>query len=155
MFSFYKPTYNPNHLTGTVGGSISVEPLSGYLDELFAHVSSPPSGIEGVYQYRKLFVVNAYAGTSTYTRVWLDQLDHPEQIAISLEASAGDSIANATTAPSGITTWYTPTNYVDGVQIGTLTYAEGTGMWVRQYLTGVIEEDPFATCRIYVGGVIE
>lgn len=154
MFNFYKSTYNPVGLSGTVGGAISSVPLSGYLNELFAHVDAPPSGIEPVYQYRKIHIVNEFVTTSTYTKVWLDEVDHTDQLSIALEPSGSSQSSSPTTAPSGISTWYSPSNYVEGISIGTLVSSAHTGLWIRQTLTGIVEEDPFATCRICVGGII-
>lgn len=154
MYTFYKPSNNPAGLSGSVGGSISSTQLNGQLGELFAHVEGPPEGVSGVYQYRKVFVKNEYASISTYTKAWFDQADHIDQISMALELSGSETVSSPLVSPTGIGVWSTPTNYVDGLSLDTLSISQSTGLWIRQYLTGISEEDPFATCRLYVGGII-
>jgi hypothetical protein len=154
MYGFYKSTSNPVGLSGTVGGAITTYRLSGYLGELFAPVTAPPEGISGAFQYRKLHVKNEFSTTSTYTRVWIDQADHVDQISLAIENVSESSSTSPLTAPTGLSVWYSPTNYVDGLEIGTLTANAATGLWLRQELSGVLEEDPFATFRVCVGGII-
>ena len=155
-FDIYKPEYNPSNLTGQVGGNIGSEVLSGYVNELFQYVVSPPSGINTTaYQYRKIFIKNTYDGTSTNTRVWIDAIEHEEQISMSISASLADTSSSSTGQPIGVSSWRSPSNYAEGVSIGTLTPSAYTGVWLRQALSGVSNPDPYATFRIYVGGIIQ
>lgn len=154
MYGFYKPADNPAGLSGTVGGARSAYRLSGYLGELFAPVTAPPEGVSGAFQYRKLYVRNEFSTTSTYTRVWIDQADHEDQISLAIENVYQSSSTSPLTAPTGLSVWHSPTNYVNGLEIGTLTANAATGIWLRQELSGVLEEDPFATFRVCVGGII-
>jgi len=154
MFTFYKSTYNPIGLTGIVGGAITSTTLSGYLNELFAHVTSPPSGTVPTYQYRKIYITNDFETTSTYTRVWLEDQDHVGQIYLALDSSDSSTTTSPTGAPAGISGWDNPSNYVEGLELGTLAAGSHTGIWLKQELSNIIEEDPFATCSICVGGII-
>lgn len=153
-YGFYKPLSNPAGLTGTVGGNISSYQFSGQLAELFAHVSAPPSGLDPVYQYRKIFIKNEFSSSSANTRVWLDAVDRPEQIAIALGTALADSTTSPTGQPASVTGWVSPYNYVNGISLGTLAVNGYTGIWVRQTLTGIVESDPYCTLRIYAGGAI-
>lgn len=156
MFKVYHATYNPHNLTGQVGGAITTTPYSGYLDELFYNVSAPPSGTDSVYQYRKLYIKNEFLVASNSTRVWVDAVDHPEQITIALATGSHNIVAtNPITEPTGISDWVESTNYTDGIELGTLSVNSYTGVWVRQKLENIVEEDPFATFRLYVGGIVE
>lgn len=154
-FQIYKSEYNPSDLTGQVGGNIGSEILSGYINELFQHVSSPPSGLATTsYQYRKVFVKNAYTSTSTNTRVWVDAIEHVDQISLAGSTGISDIGATSTGEPIGISGWVSPSNYAEGISIGTLTSNASTGVWIRQALSGVSTPDPYATFRIYVGGIV-
>lgn len=149
----YLPEYNPRNLTGTVGGAISSTQFSGYVNELFYHVSAAPSGSEsGSYQYRKLYIKNTDSDIYYGTKVWLSSVEHVDQISLYL-ASGLDTTTAATVAPSGLTgSWLSPSNYSDGIAMGDLRVGGYTGVWIRQYLSGISEEDPYATFRLRVGG---
>lgn len=154
MYNFYKPQYNPQNLTGVVGGAITSVAFSGYLNELFYHVAAPPSGASGFFQYRKLYIKNEFLTSSTETRVWIDAIDHSEQVYISLSSGINDTISTPSIEPSGIIEWLTPTDYAEGLELGTLNINSYTGIWLKQTLSGIQEEDPFATFRLYVGGIV-
>ncbi len=155
MFEVYKSQYNPTNLTGQVGGGIGTEMLSGYLGELFYHIATPPSGIdEIVYQYRKVFVKNTYAVQSTYTRVWIDSLEHTDQISVANSYTLNDTASTPTGQPTNVTGWSLPTDYAEGLPLGTLNPNTSTGFWIRQALSGIASPDPYATFRLYVGGVV-
>jgi hypothetical protein len=155
-YKLYKSEYNPSNLTGQVGGYISSQELSGYVNELFQSVTSPPSGIDTTaYQYRKVFIKNEYTSTSTNTRVWIDAVEHPEQISLARSTGLGDTHTSSTGESIGISGWSSPSNYAEGVSIGTLTSNASTGLWIRQALSGISSPDPYATFRIYVGGIIQ
>lgn len=155
MFTIYKPQYNPTNLSGTVGGTYTTVPLSGYLGELFAHSDSPPSGVDSSFiQYRKIFVRNENEGTTTYTRIWIDAAEHPEQISIARETSLYDTSTSPTGQPAGVTGWVSPSNYVEGLEIGTMLENAYTGIWVREVLTNILSPDPYATFRLVIGGVL-
>lgn len=154
MFNFYLPQYNPANLTGVCGGAISSIPLSGYLGELFEHVEAPPSGASAYYQYRKVYLKNENSTSSTETRVWLDAVQHPEQIGIALETTSNQTIATPETAPTGVSVWYAPTNYAEGLDLGTITASSASGLWIREKLANIQQSDPYATFRLYIGGII-
>lgn len=153
-FKVYHSQYNSSSLTGQVGGGISSSLLSGYLSELFYHVEAPPSGTTDVfYQYRKVFIKNTYSTTSDQTKVWLDALEHPEQISIALSASMSDSSTTPTGQPAGVTGWLNPTTYATGLSIGSLTPNAYTGIWIREALSGISTADPYSSFRLVVGGI--
>lgn len=155
MFQIYESQYNPQNLTGQVGGDIGSDILSGYLGELFYHIETPPSGIDTVtYQYRKVFIRNGYSLKSTYTRVWIDSLEHTDQISLANSSTLTDTSSSATGAPLMVSGWTLPTNYAEGLALGTLNPNAYTGFWIRQGLSGVTSPDPYATFRLYVGGVV-
>tara|TARA_R110002074_G_scaffold402324_1_gene607046 strand:+ start:96379 stop:96852 length:474 start_codon:yes stop_codon:yes gene_type:complete len=155
-FQIYKPEYNPSDLTGQVGGNIGSEILSGYINELFQHISSPPSGLDTTsYQYRKVFIKNEHTSTSTNTRVWVDAIEHVDQISLAESTGVEDSSTSSTGEPVGISGWRSSSNYAEGVSLGTLTSNAYSGVWIRQALSGVSTPDPYATFRIYVGGIVQ
>jgi hypothetical protein len=149
----YLPEYNPLNLTGTVGGSISATQFSGYVNELFYHVNTAPTGSDsGSYQYRKIFIKNEDTSIYYGTKAWLASVEHADQITIQL-ASGLDTTTAATIAPVNVTgEWLSPSSYSDGILLGDLTVNSSTGLWIRQYLSGISEEDPYATFRLRVGG---
>lgn len=156
MFKFFKASYNPQNLTGEVGGNISSSELSGYLGELFQRVDSPPAESTGEYnQYRKIFVKNTYDSSSVNTRLWLDAEHHRGQISLAIQTGESYSIGNGLVEPSGISNWTNGRNYSEGVEIGTLASNSSTGVWIRQSLSNITEEDPFASVRIHIGGIIQ
>lgn len=152
MFEYYLPEHNPDNLTDQVGGEVSSVNLSGYLGEVFTHVVVPPEGADGVVQYRKVFIKNAHSFTSTQTRIWLDAVEHPDQISVALGTNT-DTIADATTEPSSVT-WSTPSNYSDGLTIGDMGPGDASGVWIRQTISGVSESDAYATFRLNIGGIV-
>lgn len=155
MFDIYKSEYNPSDFTGQVGGGIGTEVLSGYLNELFQHVTAPPSGLDDVaFQYRKIFIKNTHPTTSTNTRVWIDAIEHSEQITIDNASGLADTTYASTGEPIGVTGWKETSNYADALSIGTLSANASTGVWLRQTLSGIDNPDPYATFRIYVGGLV-
>lgn len=155
MFLIYKAQYNPSNLTGQVGGDISTYQLSGYIGELFYHITAPASGVDDVtYQYRKVFFKNSYNRTSTNTRVWVDAAEHLDQLSICASYSMTDTTTTPTGQPSGVTGWVTPLNYSQGIDLGTLATNAYTGIWIRQALSGITSPDPYATFRLYVGGLV-
>lgn len=156
MFTFYKSEYNPSTTGSVVGGNITTLPLSGYLGELFPRVDSPPEESTGsAVQYRKIFVKNEYEFSSSNTRLWLDAEQHRGQIAIAIQTGVSNTIANGLATPTGISSWANPTNYSNGIEIGTLGSNTATGVWLRQTLTNITEPDPYASLRLYVGGILE
>lgn len=155
MFTFYLSEYNPTGLSNVVGGGISSTPISGYIGEVFSFVEAVPSGTETAsYQYRKVYVKNEYTSQSTLTKIWLDAVEHPEQISIAKEATVGDTTASPTTEPTNVTGWVSPENYIEGLHIGSLSVNAQTGVWIRQTLSGVTRSDPYATFRLNVGGLV-
>lgn len=153
-FKIYKSEYNPSNLTDQVGGDISALELSGYIDELFYDISVNPGDSTVVYQYRKVFVKNEYETQSTNTRIWIDALEHEDQVSLALEGSASDVSSSPTGQPAGVTSWTLPRNYAEGIDLGSIPANSYTGVWVRQSLSGLISPDPYASFRIYVGGII-
>lgn len=152
MFIIYHSEYNPDDLTGVVGGELTSTPLSGYIDELFRTVEAPPSGLEeAAYQYRKVFVKNEHDSNSTNVRAWIDALEHSGQIAMAVGTNTDTSYVDEEPTVSD---WYTPTNYSDGISLGDLSIGSYTGIWIRQTLSGISVADPYATFRIYVGGLV-
>lgn len=155
MYKLYKSQYNPDNLTGQVGGTIGSAALSGYLGELFYIVSAPPSGLnQSAFQYRKVFIRNEFTKESTSTKVWLQDAEHPEQISIASSSSISDSSPTPTGQPAGVTGWTNPTSFASGLVIGTLAPNAFTGFWIRQTLSGVTQPDPYATFNLYVGGIV-
>ena len=58
--------------------------------------------------------------------------------------------------PTGVNTWVSPADYNAGLVLGTLSGNGGTsGLWIRQTLSGINVGDPYASFRVYVGGLIE
>lgn len=156
MFVFYTPQYNPTTTGSTIGGNITNNELSGYLSELFPRVSAPPEESTGSYiQYRKIFIKNEHTLQSLNTRLWLDAEQHRGQIAIAVQTGVSNTIANAASEPTGISDWANPSNYSNGLEIGTLTAGSHTGVWLRQTLTAITEPDPYASLRLYVAGIVE
>jgi hypothetical protein len=155
-FEVYKSEYNPSSLIGQVGGDIGTEVLSGYIDELFYTITATPEDTDiTTYQYRKLYIKNEYSTPSTNTRVWIDALEHEDQISLSLSTGFTGTISNPTgEEPVGATGWQLPTNYAEGIDIGTLPSNGYTGVWVRQSLSGISIPDPYATFRVYIGGLV-
>ena len=154
MFIFYKSEFNPTNLTGQVGGDITSVELSGYLGELFVHREAPPYESTGVYyQYRKIFVKNDYDVSLTDVKMWFDAEEHPGQISMAAQTGASYSIANGTIEPTGITVWSSPNNYSEGIDLGDLSAGAHTGVWLRQALTNISEDEPYASLRINIGGI--
>lgn len=154
-FKIYKSEYNPSNLTGLVGGSISTQTLSGYINELFYHVTSPPSGIDvTAYQYRKVFIKNEHSSSSTNTRVWIDSAEHEDQISLCNSDTYSDLSTSPTGEPTNVTGWISPSNYAEGLSLGTLSANGSTGVWIRQALSDISSPDPYATFRLYAGGLL-
>lgn len=156
MFKVYKPENNPANLTGQVGGNISPYLVSGYLNEIFYHIDAPASGAPvTTVQYRKVFVKNTYSSTSTYTRVWIEAIEHEDQIYIANCTGLVDATTSPVTPPSGVSGWVAPSNYTEGLDLGTLNPNGHTGFWLQQYLSGISNPDPYATFRLRIGGIVE
>lgn len=156
MFKFYHAQYNPSTLSGTVGGQISSNLLSGYIGELFAHVEAPPYETSvSSYQYRKVFIKNEFDSTSTHTRVWIDSLEHEGQISLALDPTTGSSAPSPLSEPSVVSGWQSPENFSNGLDLGTLPKNTYKSIWIKQSLSGIYTPDPYATFRIYVGGIVE
>lgn len=156
MYNFYKSELNPTSNTGEIGGDISTEVVSGYLGELFQRVDAPPSSsdLSTVY-YRKIFVTNDHDFTSSETRLWLDAEQHRGQIAVATQTGTSYSIPSGQAEPTGISSWANPQNYADGLEVGSLAVGAQTGIWIRQTLTSIEEPDPYASLRLYIGGIVE
>ncbi len=155
--SFYRPLSNATGLTGFVGGQISTGRLYGVLNELFAHVPSPPSGTIGVYnQYRKVYIKNEYVTPVINIVAWVEGAEHPEQLYLGLETSTSQEITGALIAPSGISGsgWYTTSGYGHGMPIGSMGPSAATGIWIKQELSGINYPDPYATFTLKVGGQV-
>lgn len=151
-WEFYHTTNNPTGLTETVGGTISTNFLAGNLNELFTYVNAPPSGTDlSTIQYRKLHIKNPSSATLTGVRLWVDAVDHDDQIAIGVEVTGGQDTVNANTLPTSVS-FSQPITYNTGLSLGTFVPNFHTGVWVRQTLSGIHEPDPYATFRINIGG---
>lgn len=153
-WAFYHTTNNPTGLSGTVGGAISTTGVAGNLNELFAYVDSPPSGVDTeAVQYRKIHVKNEGTVTLTGVYVWIDAIEHTGQIYIGVEDSAEQSISEPTgSAPTSVS-FSQPLSYTEGISLGTFAADAHTGIWLRQTLSGISEPDPYATFRVSIGGI--
>jgi|TARA_R110000824_G_scaffold48294_1_gene136520 hypothetical protein len=151
-WEFYHTSNNPTGLTTTVGGTISTNFLAGNLNELFTYVDAPPSGTDlSTTQYRKIHIKNPSSTTLTGVRMWLDSIEHDDQIAIGIEVTGGQDAPNANTLPTSVI-FSQPTTYNTGVSLGTLAASFHTGIWLRQTLSGIHEPDPYASFRVNIGG---
>ena len=154
-FRFYKSEFNPTGLTGLVGGDVTVDELSGYLGELFAYQYAYPADTTGaVVQYRKLFVKNTYGTTATDTRLWFDAEHVSGQMSVALETGEINT-GLVTYPPPGLSGWAYPQDYTGGFRLGDLTSNEYVPIWLRQTLVNIETTNPYASLRIYVGGVVE
>lgn len=154
MLNFYKPLYNPTGLTGLCGSSITTGTFNGVINEIFCHVSAPPSGSTNTfYQYRKVYVKNNFLTPITTVGIYVDAIEHPEQIHLGVETGANQMCSSPTGAPTGVT-FSSYTGYQTSLQIGALAAATYTGIWIRQTLSGITQSDPYATFRLYAAGVV-
>lgn len=152
-FVLYISENNPEDLTGVVGGAITSTPLSGYVSELFYHVSAPPSGLDDPsYQYRKIFVKNEFGSHTSEVRLWLDAVEHSGQVHVTTGTSSDTSYVD--TEPT-VDDWHYPSNYSNGIALGDLAMGSSQSVWIRQTLSGITTPDPYATFRIVVGGLVE
>jgi len=153
-WEFYHTTNNPTGLDSTVGGVRTSELVDGDLNELFAYVSAPPSGVTTeAFQYRKVHLLNAGTVTLTGVRVWMDAMEHSDQIYVGLENVSGQTASTATGAAPTSVTFSQPANYTGGLSLGTYLVQGHTGLWIRQGLSGISEPDPYATVRLHIGGL--
>ena len=83
--------------------------------------------------------------------MWLDSIEHDDQIAIGIEVTGGQDAPNANTLPTSVI-FSQPTTYNTGVSLGTLAASFHTGIWLRQTLSGIHEPDPYASFRVNIGG---
>ena len=151
-WEFFHTTNNPTGLTDTIGGAISTSALAGNLNELFTYVDAPPSGTDlSAIQYRKFHIKNASTTTLTGVKVWVDAIEHSDQIAIGIESGNAESIANASTAPTSVE-FFQPQAYTTGLLLDGLVTSYHTGVWIRQILSGNHEPDPYASFRVNIGG---
>lgn len=153
-FEFYHTTANPTGLAGTVGGGMTGSLVQGNLNELFSYVEAPPSGSSDIaFQYRKVHIKNAGLVSLTGVKLWLDAVEHTDQIHIGLENTSGQTVFAPTgSAPAGVT-FSQPANYTGGVDASTFIPGYSTGVWIRQGLSGIHEPDPYASARLNVGGL--
>ena len=156
-WEFYHTTSNPTGMVGLVGGDITGSLIQGNLNELFAHVDAPQSGISTAdVQYRKLHVKNTSSSTLSGVRIWLDSLEHSDQITMGLQSVSftGNStlIASPTTAPDSVV-FSQPINYTGGLDAGVFAPAYTTGLWIKQSLQGIHEPDLYSSFRVNVGGI--
>ncbi|RMH13285.1 MAG: hypothetical protein D6698_14205 [Gammaproteobacteria bacterium] len=150
--NFYHTANNPRDLSSTVGGAISSTGYTGYLSELFVYVDSPPSGSQSALnQYRKLHIKNDDNVTYTGVKVWLYGIEHPDQVSIGLEASASQTISSATGSPPTSVTFSAPTDYINGLDVGSLAPGQSTGIWLKVTLSGITDPDKYATFSVTVG----
>ena len=154
-FRFFTSEYNPTGLSGLVGGGISSLELSGYLGELFSFAEAYPIDVNiPVYQYRKLFVVNNYGQECSDVRVWIDSEHVTGQIELCLEYTVGTT-GGISSEPVGLAgSWSAPKNYAQGLAVGSLLNGESKGVWLRQTLVGISSSNPYASLRLYAGGVL-
>jgi hypothetical protein len=153
-WEFYHTVNNPTGLDGTVGGARTGDLVEGSLNELFAYVEAPPSGTTTeAFQYRKVHVRNASATTLTGVKLWLDAIEHTDQIYVGLEGAVDQTISSPTgSAPAGVS-FTQPTSYTGGIDLGSVASTAASGLWLRQGLSGISEPDPYASFRVYVGGL--
>lgn len=154
-FKFYKPLQHPTGLTGTVGGGISTQLVSGYVGEVFAHASSPPSGTSEVFeQYRQVYIKNEYGHQLSNVRVYVVDAEHPEQISIGLASGLAQTTSSPTGAPDNVT-FVQGYSYQSGISLGTLTNNSYSGVWIKIALSGIHVSDPYASFTLKAGGQAE
>lgn len=154
-WGLYNTTYNPTGLVGTVGGAADTGSLVvGTVRELFSHVYSAPSGVgDPHYQYRKVHVQNLSNESYENVRIWLDAVEHEDQISVGFEKSWNSTVSSPTTEPSEVD-WSSAGSYVSGQEAsGVFSPGAVTGVWIRQKLENIQESDPYSSFRIVVGGL--
>lgn len=116
----------------------------------FSNVPSADA-VPGEVYYRAIIGTNNFDGPMVDLKVWLDS-DANSGIAIGYEAAvAGEiqSIANETTAPTGIT-WVTGTTSSTGISISALPSGESFGLWIRKIIAADSDPSPRELVHIHV-----
>lgn len=107
--------------------------------------------VSGEVYYRAIIGKNNFDGPMVDLKIWLDE-DANSGIAIGYEAAvAGEiqSIANETTAPTGIT-WVTGTTSATGISASALPSGESFGLWIRKTIAADSDPSPRELVHIHV-----
>jgi hypothetical protein len=154
-FRFFLSEFNATGLTGQVGGDLGAIELSGYLGELFTFAEAYPSETSiGVYQYRKIYLVNNYGRDCEDVRLWIDAEHVTGQIQLSLDVG-GATTGSVNIEPTGLVgSWASPKNYSNGLSVGTMSNGDYKGVWLKQTLSGIESSNLYASFRLYAGGIL-
>lgn len=133
--------------TGTAAGSlgkyVSTTPMATGANGLFDNISGAENAASTV-DYRCVFVQNNHATlTASALSVYVSaEVAGGAAVAIALDniaasakgatAAQAATIANETTAPTGVGAFSTPTTDATGLSIGTLGPGQVKGVWVRR-----------------------
>ena len=128
-FEFLHAEYNPNGLTGNVGGNITETELIPSVNELFVPIDTSTVG-ESYYQYRKCWA-RQIAGHFSTLSVELSNLEQTGRIGYAMESGAIITGDSPTGMPTGLTEGDFFGNVEASINIGTGVPGDEFGIWLR------------------------
>jgi hypothetical protein len=156
------------HLSGGSGNTDVNASLGGVrsttevVDNVDNNLFDDVSGAEhtaGTVEYRCIYVRNAHGSlTLTSAVVWIQSdtsgADSDISIAVGTAAVNGteQTIANETTAPTGVTWSDAATSRATGLALGNLPTTQHKAVWIRRTITAGSTPQAADTCSIQAGG---
>lgn len=141
---------SPGSSLGKYASTTQLSTANGGLDNLFTDLTGAQNAASQV-DYQCLFIYNATASGNDMlnTVVWIPSSSDPQtatQHAVAADTTAASAlaatvpqalvIASSTTAPSGISTWKSPSSTNSGgVSLGTIPHGSVKAIWLRRTAT--------------------
>lgn len=147
---------DPNAALG--GAKSSVEVVDNVDNNLFDDVSGDEH-TAGRIEYRAVYVHNAHGSlTLTTAKVWIQSdtsgADSDLSIAVGSAAINGteQTIANETTAPTGVTWSDAAVDRASGLALGDIPAGQHKAVWLRRTISAGSTPQAADTCAIQAGG---
>lgn len=152
---YYTGTGTSSNPGGSLGGASTSYVVATTIEKLFG-VVTPEEALAGSVKYRAIDVKNDNGSDTLYSAyLWIStETTSPNTtVAIAYDSVGTQSIANETTAPTGVT-FSTPLSKATGVLLGDMTPTDRRRIWLKRTVTAGVAKTTDSGSLTVGGGTI-
>lgn len=152
---YYTGSGTSSNPGASLGGASTNYVLATTLEKLF-DVVTPEEAVAGDIEYRAIDVKNDNSTDTLYSAfLWIstETTSADSTMAIAYDSAGTQSVANKSTAPSGVT-FSTPLSKAAGISLGDMTPGERRRIWTRRTITAGATKVSDSGALIVGGGTL-